>query len=437
MRPVFIYLFLLLTGWGCRKEINTDNSDKSFPLKLDYSNEGESLHFSWEAANIRGFEKTILVHSSEPFTSGSGPTGTSKTTVFESTDPFATSTTVSHVFFDSVGYYKLFFTVNGRFLESNEVTIENEVMTIKGNYILSHFYPDSNWVAIVYFDPTQSQFRLAVADYGQNRIYHSTESFSQMSSDQTGICIGHTGGKPEIWLWSTIGYLQATLPGLKTIKKSNNTLSTQYSIAAGGSNVMMTTQNSISSSFNVRQKGNLSILKSYSRPNYFEHRTLLMLDTVTNLVAEISQLKMEVFRINPTTGVIEPGSNISTSTDGLGTNFLNDVPVSRDRQFFCPNVRPKIYNRNLTVEMSDFISPGDFMIDLAFSKNGKHVYPLVTSSINASKVEKISFPDGANQGTITVNRMASRIQTTDDGIVLLVSDFSSSQANIFIKKLKF
>ena len=131
-------------------------------------------------------------------------------------------------------------------------------------------------------------------------------------------------------------------------------------------NLIFTTNSSPTNSFNVRKNSDFSVVKSHSRGNHFEHRTLGVLDTSINLLFEVSASRMEVFSINSTNGSINPGTK---TLNGLSFSpFLIDIAVSPDRQFFCPNTSGIIYDHGLNPigQILDITLGNNFLQDVVF-----------------------------------------------------------------------
>lgn len=437
MKISYAFIFLgLLLFLGCQKEVTLDNTDKNFPLLLNYSTTNENNRFSWAEVNVSGFQQYVLVRSSTPIPVGGTPSG--KTRVFESSnikDTIALPT--ANILFDSVGYYKLYTQINDRWLESQEVRVSNTSLIVSGTPLASTFLPDSNWVLILKQESNASTTaKLVLIDVLKKKAYSSSVFFPITSTDQIALSIGYNNGKPEALIATSSTFRRIALPTMTQISQ-NSAFTSPYSIAKGGNNLLFTTNASPSTSFNVRKNSDFSIVKSHNRNNYFEHRTLGVIDTATNLLVEVSQSKLEIFSINPTNGAINSGNlvlnNLSFSP------FFIDIIVSPDRQYFCPNTSGIVYDHGLNPvgQFPDIAIGSSFLQDVVFSADGKFIYALLFDFFTGfTKITKRSFPEFTAISETPINNVsAMRIGRLKEGLALIVADQSSGTTRFTVQKI--
>lgn len=437
MKISYVFIFWgLLLFLGCQKEVVSDNTDKNFPLRLNYSTTNDNSRFSWAEVNVTGFQQYVLVRSSTTIPVGGTPSG--KTRVFESSNVKDTITlTTASIIFDSVGFYKLYTQINDRWLESQEVRVSNTNLIVSGNPLAATFLPDSNWVLIVKQEPNASTTaKLVLIDVLKEKMYSSSIFFPITSTDQIALSIGYNNGKPEALISTSSTFRRIALPTMTQISQ-NSAFTSPYSVAKGGNNFLFTTNANVSTAFNVRKNSDFSVVKSYNRSNYLEHRTLAVLDTATNLLVEVSQSKLEVFSINPTNGTINTGN--LTLTNLSFSPFFIDIVVSPDRQFFCPNTSGIVYDRGLNPvgQFPEIAIGNSFLQDAVFSADGRFTYALVFDFFTGlTKITKQSFPEFTVESETPISGVTPiRIGRLKEGLGLIVTDQNSGNARFTVQKI--
>jgi hypothetical protein len=433
-----IYAFMcwgLLLFLSCQKEVTVDNTDKNFPLRLNYSTFNENNQFSWTEVNVTGFQQYVLVRSSSTIPAGGTPSG--KTRVFESSnvkDTIALST--ASILFDSVGYYKLYTQIDDRWLESQEIRVSNTNLVLFGAHLASTFLADSNWVLVLKQETNVTTAKLILVDVLKQKTYSSNSFFAVSSADQIALSIAYDNGKPEALISTSTTLRKIALPTMAQIAQYSS-FALPYSVARGGNNLIFTTNSSPTNSLNVRKNSDFSVVKSHSRGNHFEHRTLGVLDTSINLLFEVSSSRMEVFSINSTNGSINPGTK---TLNGLSFSpFLIDIAVSPDRQFFCPNTSGIIYDHGLNPigQIPDVILGNNFLQDVVFSADGKFTYALLFDFFTGlTTLTKQSFPEFTVVSRTPINDVSPiRIGRTKDGLYLIVTDQSSGNTRFIVQQI--
>jgi hypothetical protein len=437
MKISYAFIFWgLLLFLGCQKEVVLDNTDKNFPLRLNYSTTKDDNRFSWAEVNVTGFQQYVLVRSSTTIPVGGTPSG--KTRVFESTnvkDTIALPT--ANILFDSVGFYKLYTQINDRWLESQEVRVSNTNLIVSGNHLASTFLPDSNWVLILKQESNASTTaKLVLIDVLKEKMYSSSIFFPISTVDQIALSISYNNGKPEALIATSSTFRRIALPTMTQISQ-NSAFTSPYSVVKGGNDFLFTTNSTVSTSFNVRKNSDFGVVKSYSRSNYFEHRTLAVLDTTTNLLVEASQSKLEIFSINPTNGTINTGNLVLNNVSF--PPFLIDIIVSPDRQYFCPNASGIIYDRGLNPigQFSDIAIGNSFLQDAVFSVDGRFTYALVFDFFTGlTKITKQNFPEFTAVSETPINGTSPiRIGRLKEGLCLILSDQNSGNARFTVQKI--
>ncbi len=344
MKANYIIILLSLGIWlGCKKEIQLDNSDKGYPLQLQYSGNDNGV-FSWDEVKVTGFERYILTSQAQPTGTGTGPTGN---TVFESTEYDKNSAfAFSSLNFDSITYYKLYARLNNRWLESNEVVVKKQILVFNGTPVAQAYLPDSNWVITLKTDINGGSIaKLVVSDLNKNKTYSSNTSFTITTSDQIAMGVGIGDGKPELYITTNSSFRRLSLPTLVPLSQ-HTSITSPFSVVQTGYNTLLLTHQHPTKSMSLRKRQDFVVIKESSSTEYFNHRTLAVLDTTATdaLILETSLNTSRIFRINTTTGTITNNVSISEFSNGI---FNLNIPISKDGESFMSNGSGIIRNKNL------------------------------------------------------------------------------------------
>lgn len=429
MKVIYFCTFLSITLiLACNKEVTVDNTDKNFPLTLSYSVANGSKLFTWDEVNVTNFEKYILVSSGKEIAKGGTPFDADKNIVFESSNYDDTSaSSASAILFDSVGYYKLYAKVGERWLESQSIRLANENVVVSGIPLASVFLPDSNWVLVFKLDNGANTGKLNLVDLNNNKVYSSSLSFPFNSLDQIAICFTYKNGQPEAVFSTSSTLRRFSLPNLVSVGQIV-TSSAPFSAVQGSSNILITTNGAVSTALNVRKYPDLTVVKSHTRSNYFEPRTLGVLDTATNLFVETSQSRTDIFSINPITGLINSGS-ISIAEPLFGA-FLHEIPMTADRKYFCPGPGGNIYDWNLQLKGNLLLgSQNSNLTDVAFSPDGEYVFTInnnFTNAVKTLKQHRFSDQSLVKSTNLPTNFLVQRLHFVKKGLVMQVQENSTT-----------
>jgi hypothetical protein len=433
------YLLIFLSGlvWcSCKKDIQVDNNDKNFPLELRVSTSNAATVFSWDEVKVTGFERYVLVRSAASIPAGANPF--SNQVVFESTK-FEDTTSEDNKFFifDTIGYYRLYARVSGRWLESNEILVKTSSLVFDGIHQGSIFYPDSNWVIIMKTETFGSAIgKLVLFDLANNQTYASSTSFPIGSIEQIAMgVILNNNGSCELLAATSGNIRRFNLPELTQISQTVSTAS-PFSITPYRWNTILTTNGTSTMALNMRKESDLSAIRSHSRNNYFDHRTLGILDTNTNLVAEASASITALIGIDPVSGNLTPVKTVSE----LGNQvFLFQMPMSKDRQQFCPNTRGKIYDRQLNVIGDANPSPNNALVlDMTFSDQNNIVYVIMSDFFTGqTKINKVDTDESSILAEFAqpTNITFSRVGYLNKGLVVIASQFNNTTNPKFTAQL--
>ncbi len=423
---------LMLLFTTCKEDLSVDNSDKNFPITLRYEQDGDAIHFSWDAAKVSSFEKYVLIRSANPIPPGLFPNVGGLDNIFTSDRADSTTfTDFSPPLFQEV-HYKLYVDIGDRFVESDDVAFSFDNLLINGNAAFVRFVPDSNWVVI----GDDNNGRVLVVDYLHKTVFPSRPSMPFTSLDNMAVTVGYYNGAPALFWWSGFSSpFVMSLPDLGTLKSYGASVA-PFSWIVSPNGRYFTTQYDFDNGFTTRQSDDFSLVKGYYRPNYYEHRTLLLLDPVENLLVEASPYQLRSFKVDATEGTVTDIAQKGTSNF---STFLQYLPASHDGQYFIPQYDGIVYDRNLNFVAQVPIAMTAGIVDCAFSQNGQYLYALSNDfQAFGSILTKYNFP----AMTVAAERrllgvQARDIEATPDGDLVFVGSNVNGTNNMFIKQLHF
>jgi hypothetical protein len=336
-------------------------------------------------------------------------------------------------------YYKLYVKLGTRFVESETQSVELNNFLVEGQPNSINYYPDSNWLVITN-SGGGSISKIEVIDFVNKRVVATKSNIPLTNIDYTGSCIGRNANDElEYYYWpSNSNFFSYSLPDL-TQKQAVSTSLTAFSLVSNNKGLLFTTQYDYDNSFTTRRGTDFSIVRGVYRSNYYEHRTLMMLDPATNLILESGPYSLMSYNVNSTTGTL---SNIvSKSTDYYYT-LPQEMVRSHDKKYIIPQRDGKIYNLSLDL-YKEIPTTGNASIpyqDYAFSKDDKFVYTLSQSPFffNASVIQKFSFPEMEFIDSKAIeNVSASRLFSAPDGGIIFIGTQVNNQLQYTIKKYTF
>ncbi len=431
---------LLLTGLllsTCKEQIETDNTDKKFPLILRAERQGDGVKLSWDPSNVSNFDKYIVVRSFEPLPSGLRPTfqGGQFNIVHESSSQTNTSFIDNNVPIVDQIFYKIYIAFDNRFVESDNIKVEFNNFILQGNASVIRFLPDSNWV--LYNDEFNTQIKLV--NYETSKLISEVQPQSIIGFDNMVVEFYEKDGKTNLRWWANLGIQNYTLPNLSLGSNTSTEQFPGYAMAIGSGNHIYTTQYDYTNAFTVRNKNTLAIIKGYYRSEYYLRRLVTILDPATNLILETSQSNSTTFNVNSTSALL---TNIKEKFVPVQAGLLAQIVISPDRQYFIRDALGEIYDRDLEtnqkIPLTQSPFGSTFLQDASFSLDGQYVYAQVfDQSQGAISIRKFAFPSMELVGERVLSGInPKRIQAVQGGVVV-VANISTNQGNaVFIKKFE-
>ena len=107
----------------------------NFPLTLQAEQDFSLIHLHWAPVKVTGFKEYILLQSSTEIPSSPEPTISSEISIVKRIDDSDVTTfTTSDILFSENVCYKLYVCIDDRFIQSNNVCIEQDFKLLEGFY---------------------------------------------------------------------------------------------------------------------------------------------------------------------------------------------------------------------------------------------------------------------------------------------------------------
>lgn len=423
---------MALFFYTCKEDLSVDNSDKNFPIELRVETVSGGLKFSWDAANVSKFEEYVLVRSTVQIPVGLIPAFSSSSfQILQRTDKVTETEFVDEQSILAQDlFYKLYVKINGRFLESAPYTLSLSNLLLPNTPQIIEFFPDSNWLIV----SSQFDATLQLIDYEKRKILNTRTSVPTTNQENMGVDIGYNNGVPELYWWASWSSLtRYSLPGLTPLESFPSNLS-GFSLISTNDGVYVQTQYDYDNALAIRSKANYAMLKGHYRSNYYDRRTLLMLDPATNKILEVSPFVLRVFNISSASGTISNPISLTTNTYNT---FVNTIPATKDRAFFIPQLDGVVYNQDLK-KVGQIPPPQNgntSYIDFAFSPDGNFVYSMSNDQLQfGAVVEKFSFP---NMELLASKRITGasgiKIEGVNGGVVFIGANVNGTSQSIVSK----
>jgi hypothetical protein len=174
--PGLIFLAALSLLTGCTLD-DPETVGSSFPIALQVEKDYSLIHLAWAPIKVTGFKEYILLQSSEEIPPSKAPVISSTVTVIKRIDDAdITSFQASEVLFAPQVCYKLFVSIDDRFIQSASVCVQQDISTLNGFYDRAGH--DDNLDELVMFDRSNQQLSTYRYETGEitntiNDVFHS------------------------------------------------------------------------------------------------------------------------------------------------------------------------------------------------------------------------------------------------------------------------
>jgi hypothetical protein len=417
MKQFHVFVFttmLLLTSavyFSCRKPIVLDDTDQGFPIQLNGAIDGDSIRMNWDNKRVTNFQRVIILSSETPILVGLSPFAGLKIELNSNNIDINTFAKAIPLFQNKI-FFKVYIEIDNRFVESNTLEINSSNTAFNGRADVVRFHPDSNWMIAVVTNLTNSAPIITVTD-SKNKNILGKVALNDLN-DPTAVSIGFQRYQNEENLLITTNaqrYLRYRLPDLVLLEETSFSPYYTWSILPTKNDWLLTTQNDYSTAFTIRKLSSVStIFKYYERSsNYYYPRKLAFLNPDDLSFIEVSAYEIQRNRLNATTGAVIAAYNKSVLTQGV-TPFGVEIPMTKDRAYFIPNLLGSVYDQNLDIKYNLPINANASTLDFTFSPDGKYVYILEQpfASFFKSVIRKIEFPNMKEVGSVAFDEVEGR-----------------------------
>lgn len=427
-----LFSLLLLTFMaGCKDNLVVDNSDQNFPLTLNSELGNDKVTLRWEAANVSNFEKYVVLRSRNPIPAGLRPVfSTSEQEIILQSDDIKTTEFVDESLpIVEKLYYKLYISIDDRFIESDAVVVNFDNLLVDGNGGVIKFVADSSWVIL----GDEFTGTLRVLNYRTKGILAS-KPVQFTNADNMCLDVAVENGKQVLYWWAGYNnFYKYSLPDLTQLNFWPVPFS-GFSILVDD-NLVYTTQYDYNQSFSPRRKTDMSVLKAHYRLDYYTHRTLAMLDKTTHRIVEASPYRILTYNVNPITGDVTNMAERSTNTFNV---FYREMPVAKNGQYFIAQYDGSVYDQNLNfIATVPFVNNG--YTDVDFSPDGQFIYVAYQDFTfgNGTLIQKYTFPGMASVATRRFNNATPKSVEAVEGGVIFVGGAINGLNQVLVKKLDF
>ncbi len=375
----FLASMALLSGiWlSCRKDISLDDSDKNFPIALTAAAVGDSVVLSWESKRITQFQRVIVLRSSEPMPTNISPLNpVNAQMLLNSNDETVNRFAEALPFFFTKAYYKVFLQIDGRFIQSDNVSLQFSSFAEDGRPESVFVHPDSNWVVLTLFSNSFSP-QLVLVDLNQRKIIGRV-TLSDFSDPQYSSATFMRYQNKEYLqvLTNSQRYLRFALPQMTQVEEKTIPYQSWSILAQSESDLVFMTHYDYYKSVTVRKTGNiLNDIQAFERPNnYYYVRKQYFLNASERKILEVSPYDVLRFSVT-TTGTLNSGYSKSAGLTGY-TPYTSQMPIAPNSKYFIPNISGAIYNDELELVKMVPIDPLASITDYCFSADGNSVYAL-------------------------------------------------------------
>jgi hypothetical protein len=438
--------FVGITFWSCQKEILPDNTDKGFPLTIRVTGTPENPTIEWDRANTGRFERYILVQSTDSIVAGQSPF--SFPTLLNTNNQDSLRTTNISSFSESTLFYKLYVDIGNRqssglpaeasrFLESPTVKIKFNNFIVQGSPTIVRYFPEKNWMFVANSINGNSTCDFELIDLNTYEMIGTKSGIPIAQIESVGVDMVKKGDNEyELYWWGPgLQYRIYSLPDFQLKSTVSSSVSAFTLVANPVSGHLYTTQFNSSEGTAVRRASDFTKLDVEYRSNYYDYRSLAILDPNEALVIEAGPFTLKKFNVNNTSGIVS--NNVSAQTNS-SVILLNGPVLSPDKQHFIVDRSGSVYNRSLTVTGTPPVPvSGQGFSDFCFSPDGQFVYGVSESlfSFNTTNLAKFKFPEMTLVLETQLNNVSpSRIFPADNG-VLFVGNNVNNNFKYIIKKI--
>lgn len=422
-RKFTVLMAVLLLMTGCTLD-EPGISGTNFPLTLQAETNLSLVKLSWPAVKVTGFKEYILLQSTDEIPVSDEPEVSANVTILKRIDDASvTSFHATDVLFSSKVCYKLFVSIDDRFIQSQSLCLEREFKTLPGFYERAGH--EKGFDEIVMFDRFNNH--LTSYNYKQDVITNTVNVFDLFFPV---IEISTLEGSTNVFAYdqSTAALKKYSFPGLtlEISKPFNNVL---YSIKPHHQFVFASSEES-GKSFRVLNRSNLSEIDAEQGLLGSRNIAVFEGDPVTVLETGVTGISRYTIDVNGKITFLE------TKTPGMSQPGIQSS-TAQGNSVFIGGSLGDIIDRDGVVLGSLLDNSNSFIMMSRLSEDEKKVVYIVSDNITIH----LEVADISNLQNITILSsynlpLASYADMIIDGVVINVfgASFSSGLTESFFLK---
>lgn len=422
-RTCLVLMAAMLLMAGCTLD-EPGPSGVNFPLTLQAETNLSLVKLSWPVVNVTGFKEYILLQSTDEIPVSDEPEVSTDVTILKRIDDASvTSFYATDVLFSPKVCYKLFVSVDDRFIQSQSLCLDREFKTLPGFYERAGH--EKGFDEIVMFDRFNNL--LTSYNYKQEVITNTVNEFNLFFPI---IDISTIGGTTDVFAYDQSSALlkKYSFPGLsfELSRQFNNVL---YAIRPYRQFVFASSEES-GKTFRVLSRSNLSEIDV--EPGIFGSRVIAVFEGDPLTVLEAGDAGISRYTIDGngkitfletrTPGISQPGTQSSTA---------------QGNSFFIGGRSGDIMDREGVILASLLDNLNAFILMSRLSEDEKKVAYIVTDNIT-TRLEVADISNLQNITLLTSYNLpaASYADMIIDGVVIHVFgvSFTSGQTQTFLLK---
>ncbi|MEP6795556.1 MAG: hypothetical protein ABJB16_14605 [Saprospiraceae bacterium] len=404
------------------EDAGISSSDPALTLHADQNL--SLITLNWDPVNVTGFKEYIILQSTTDIPNGPAPIVTAETTVLKRIDNRNIhSIAVSNTLFAERLCYKLYTSVNDRFLYSSTVCIDQDLALFNGfNDRAGH---EDGLDKVVMFDRINGQ--LNVLDYKLETI---EQTISEVSLSFPIIMVSTLEGTTNVFGYdqSPARMIKYKFPDLQTLyyKNFNSVL---YAAAVNKQYIFISVDD-FGKTFQILNRSNLNTIET--RSGMTGNRNIAVFEDDPLIVLEIGETSMMRYNIDQTGNIIQ-SEQLNTGVSQISTE---NTTANSDEYFICGRAG-SIVNRSGEIIGSLVKGLNAVSLINRFSPDRSKVVCIVNTNVKTSlEINDVSaLPVITNIESFDLPQATYSDAIVEDHIIYVFGvTFASGQSQTFILK---
>lgn len=399
-------------------------STATFPLTLEASQDFSLIRLNWSPVKVTGFKEYILLQSTSEIPSSPTPVVSAEVTIVKRIDDAdITSVVTSDILFSENVCYKLYVSVDDRFIQSNNVCLQQDFKLIEGFYDRAGHENGSD--KVVMFDRVNRYISVYSFAY---------EEFISMVSENLlqfpVMDVSTWGDATHLFAYdqSPGRFIKYSLPSFSPVMQEF--FGTVLFAVKSYKQFIFTASEESGSAFKVLSRSSLNTIDS--DPGFLGNRNIAVFDGDPLTVLEVGETKINKYNIDGNGKI----TLIETRSPGV-SQLQAQNSTAQGTDYFIAGRQGDIINRDGEIEGSLIKSLNSFVTLSRFSEDEKSVAYVVSDNITIRfEVADISNP---SQPVVRAsynlpNATYSDLIVNGNILYLIGVSFATGQAQTFIFK---